>query len=429
MTIDPLRHMVWMTAGRARAYRWILIVVSLVAALGTVLTARHGIDLMGKPLGTDFLAFWTASKLALAGRSGAAYDLAQLYAIQRAAMPVEPGPSFLYPPPFLLLCLPLGLVPYFVALIGWLLVTGAAYWLALRRWLGLSPRVASGGALTAFAFPAVLMNTGHGQNGFLTCALLGSGLWLIDRRPWLAGALLGLLVIKPQIALAIPVLVLASGRWRVAVAGAATAIAACGASWFVFGPSVWTGFLAGSATGRAILEQGLVEPGKMVSLFSAVRVLGGGIGLAYGLQGLAAGGAVGLLVIIARVRGTNARGQGAVCVAAMTLMSPFLLDYDLIVTAIPLAWLWTEGLRRGFLPWEKAVLLAGYILPLVARDLALHLGVPVGPVVMAAVLLACARAALHGSGARVDGRWVFHGWNGRTGVRRAEQRPARPVAR
>ncbi|MDB5736863.1 MAG: hypothetical protein JWO65_531, partial [Sphingomonas bacterium] len=69
------------------------------------------------------------------------------------------------------------------------------------------------------------------------------------------------------------------------------------------------------------------------------------------------------------------------------------LDYDLAALAIPLAWLFGEGLRRGFLPWEKAALVAGYLLPLVARDLALDLGVPIAPLVLIAVFAACARAA------------------------------------
>jgi hypothetical protein len=396
ITIDALRRMDWMTGSRARGYRLTLFAVTLFAAIAIILTAHHGIDRMGKPLGTDFLAFWSASKLALAGRAAGVYDLAQLYKVERATVPVDPGlSSFLYPPPFLLLCLPLALAPYFAALAGWLAATGTAYWLVARRWLGSQPPAVRGATMTILAFPAVLMNIGHGQNGFLTCALLGGGLWLMDRRPWLAGALLGMLIVKPQVALAVPVLVFAGGRWRLMLAGIASALTACAASWAAFGPSAWQGFLAGSATGRAILEQGLVQPGKMVSVFAAVRVLHGGAELAYAAQALSAIGAVGILASVVRGRGTPPLGHAAVCVAATTLISPFFLDYDLIITAVPLAWLLTEGQRRGFLPWEKLVLLAGYLLPLVARDLALHLGVPIGPLVMMALLMACARAAMN----------------------------------
>ncbi|MDB5716034.1 MAG: hypothetical protein JWO15_3431, partial [Sphingomonadales bacterium] len=353
----------------------------------------------GKPLGTDFLAFWSASTLALNGRASAVYDLAQIYAMERGSMPVDPGlSSFLYPPPFLLLCLPLGLAPYFVSLTIWLVTTGAAYWLVVRRWLGNHAGAARGATMTILAYPAVIMNVGHGQNGFLTAALLGGGLWLLDRRPLLAGALLGALIIKPQMAFAIPILILASARWRVMLSGALTALLLCVASWFVFGPGAWNGFLAGGETGRGILEHGLVEPGKLVSVFAAVQVLHGGVALGYFIQGMVAVIAAIVLATVARRRTVQPGGDAALCVCAGALISPFFLDYDLTVMAIPLAWLFAEGLRRGFLPWEKAILVAGYLLPLVARDLALNFGIPIGPLVLIALLSACGRAAVWQAG-------------------------------
>jgi hypothetical protein len=45
--------------------------------------------------------------------------------------------------------------------------------------------------------PAAFIIIGHGQNGFLTAALLGGALHLLDRRPWLAGLLIGGLAYKP----------------------------------------------------------------------------------------------------------------------------------------------------------------------------------------------------------------------------------------
>lgn len=387
--------MTWLGGRRARAYRMILLLAALCMAAGMIVTARAGIDAAGKPIGTDFIAFWSASKLALAGNASDAYDLGRLYAVERGAMPVDPGlSSFLYPPPFLLLCLPLGLAPYFVSLVVWLAVTGATYVLMLRQWLGQHVDAAKGAVFTILAYPGFLMNAGHGQNGFLTASLVGGGLWLLDRRPWVAGALLGALVIKPQIAFAIPILMLASGRWRVIVAGAVSAVMLCAASWLVLGSGAWLGFLAGGGTARGILEQGLVEPGKMVSVFAGVQVLHGGVVVGYLAQAVVAVMAGMVLIFVARQKDALSGGHAAVCAAAGTLMSPFFLDYDLTVMAIPLAWLMVEGLRRGFLPWEKAVLASGFVLPLVARDLALFAGVPIGPIVMIALLFACARAAV-----------------------------------
>ena len=49
----------------------------------------------------------------------------------------------------------------------------------------------------ALAFPAVLVNIGHGQNGLLTAPLIGGALAVLDRRPIVAGILIGLLAYKP----------------------------------------------------------------------------------------------------------------------------------------------------------------------------------------------------------------------------------------
>jgi hypothetical protein len=84
-------------------------------------------------------------------------------------------------------------------------------------------------------------------------------------------------------------------------------------------------------------------------------------------------------------------------------VSPFLLDYDLILLAIPLAWLTAQGLDSGFRPWEKTFLAAGFVLPAVSRNIATVTGAPIGPIVVLAVfwfLLRRWEATREGSGAR-----------------------------
>jgi hypothetical protein len=77
---------------------------------------------------------------------------------------------------------------------------------------------------------------------------------------------------------------------------------------------------------------------------------------------------------------------GPVLIAATLLVSPYLLDYDLVLAAVPLAWLLQEGQASGFRPWEKAGMLAAYVLPLVSRLLAMQLGVAIAPFVLAGLL-------------------------------------------
>lgn len=388
--VSTFRDADWLGPQRAKAYAWILASVVTIAILATVALSHGGLDREGKPLGTDFLCFWAASKLALAGQAADVYRPLIHAGTERAAFEgADIGYApFFYPPPFLLICLPLALTPYLGALAAWLAATGTLCWLTLRRWLDRSVSM-----LAAFAFPATFSTLGHGQNAFLSTALFGAGGLMLARRPFIAGLCLGALVFKPHLGLLIPVALLAGRQWR-AIAGAAVAVLGlAGLSLLVLGIDAWRGFLDVSALARAALEQGLLGPAKMVSVFAAIRLWHGSVWLAYSLQGVAAlAAAAGVAMVFSRQRASPA--AGAALVAAAPLASPYLFDYDLMLSAIPMAWLLSQGLRTGFRPWEKSGLALAFILPLVARLAASGLLLPLGPPVTAALFLLVLRRAL-----------------------------------
>lgn len=100
--------------------------------------------------------------------------------------------------------------------------------------------------------------------------------------------------------------------------------------------------------------------------------------------------AMGVLAWTARRR-PGGEAEGALLVTATLLCTPFLLDYDLVCLALPLAWVFAQARRTGWLEWEKLVLLAGFVLPLGSRLLAGSAGLPVAPLVLVALLLVVAR--------------------------------------
>jgi hypothetical protein len=395
--IRALRDAPWLGASRARAWLGVLALVEGLAALAMVLATHGGArpDPWGRPLATDFVSFWTAARLALTGTPAAAWVPALHAAAQRASFAPDLGYApdyyaFFYPPPFLLICLPLALPPYGVAVAAWLGVTGTAYAAALRSLLPRScPAV-----LIALAFPAVLINAGQGQNGMLSTALVAAATVWLDRHPRLAGACLGVLCFKPQLALiVVPALVLAR-RWGALAWAACSAAALCLASLWVLGPQSWTGFLANAPLARTTLEAGSVGFAKMVSVFAAARLVGAGVLVAWCAQATIT--AI-VLLAVARVAakrpGAAIEGAGIAC--ASCLVTPFLLDYDLTLLAVPLAAVFAAADRDGFLPWEKPILLAAFALPLIARPLALQLGVPVAPFLVAALFATVIRRAGH----------------------------------
>jgi hypothetical protein len=370
----------WLTKSRVRAYLVILAAMLGLAFASYMATAHDGLDLLGRPVGPDFASFWTASQLALAGQSAEAWNPTTHHAAQIAVFGQGAAyAAFFYPPPYLLVCLPLALMPYSQALGVWLLATGLAWVAVTRAWLD-APR----DWLAVLAFPAVLLNIGHGQNGFLTAALLGGAALLNTSRPWLTGVLIGALIIKPHLAVLTPLFLLLTGNWRAILSAALTAAALCVLSLIVFGPEAWRAFFESSALARLALEQDLVGYAKMQSTFAAARLLGAPLSLAWGLQVVSA--LVAIVGLWRVARGARDQACGAALVCATLLTTPFLLDYDLILMGIPLAWLFNRARREGFLAWEKIALLAGFVLPLVARPLAMSLHLPIAPLVLLGLL-------------------------------------------
>ncbi|MBR0659364.1 glycosyltransferase family 87 protein [Neoroseomonas oryzicola] len=382
-----LREAPWLTADRATAWCRVLAIAPLLLVVATtawvVANGFRPLSPTGEPVGTDFVSFYGASALVLAGMPEAAYVQEAHAAAQAGAVgALAPGHYYAFqnPPPYLLLIWPLAILPYLGALLAWLLVTGAAYAVAAARVAGLAMPVSA-----LMAFPALLANLGHGQNGLLSAALLGfAALWL-DRRPVAAGIAIGLLCYKPHLALLAPVALAAAGRWRSFAAAGVTVGALVLASLMAFGPDTWRGFLATSGLSMEALELGLAGPGKMQSTFAAVRLFGGSVALAYALHGIVV--LVAAVAIARAARGADGLALGAMIAAGGALASPYIHDYDLAILAVPLAYVFREARLSGtFLPWEKTVLGLCFLLPLVARMLSMNLYLPVTPPLVACLL-------------------------------------------
>jgi len=378
--ISFVRDADWLDARRARAYSLILLGVSAIGFVAWVVMAPHLIDRSGKPLGPDFMSFYAASKLALSGHATGAWNPAMHQAAEDGIFGKPLGYwAFFYPPAYLLLCWPLALLPYGAALLTWLGATTAAAVAVLRRWARGVPLV------VLVAFPALWLNLGNGQNAALFTAIMAGGCLLLPRRPILAGLVFGLLVMKPQLAIALPVLLAASGCWKTFAATGFSAAALSALAWLAVGTDGYLAFLHNGALAQATLDQGLVSPDKMQSLFAALRLLGAPSSVALSVQIIAALAVLGSAAWIVRRHKPDAAAFCSLMVTATLPLSPFLLDYDLMLLAVPLGWLAVTGLRDGFRPWEKVALLILFVWPLFARAVAASLHLPLTPVLLLAL--------------------------------------------
>jgi Glycosyltransferase family 87 len=402
-----LRSGQWLTAARMRDYSLMLLGIYLIATLGWIALSDGLIDPNGKPIGTDFSSFYSAGSLVLDGRTADVYDMAAHYAREQQIFgAATPYYGWLYPPIFLLLATPLALMPYPLALAAWQISTFAAYLAVIGAIVARMHRPASVIGLTwlaiAAGFPAVFVNLGNGQNGFLSAGLFGAALLALPTRPIVSGVLFGLLAYKPQLALVMPVALIAAGQWRTVVAAGLTVIALIGLTSLVFGIDLWLAFAASTEISRKLLlEQGNVGFEKLQSVFAAVRVWGGGIPLAYAVQGAAS--AVVVWTTAWAWRSSCDRDiKAALLVVATLLASPHVLDYDLVILGLAIAFTVSAGFAGGFRRYEISFLAAAWIAPLLTRSIGAATGIPLGLLVLSTFYaLALRRAVLERSGSTV----------------------------
>ena len=81
-------------------------------------------------------------------------------------------------------------------------------------------------------------------------------------------------------------------------------------------------------------------------------------------------------------------------VAGALLTTPFMLRYDLMLLAIPLAWLYAEATRTGFRPGEVKIGIAAFMLPWMPTEVARYGHLLVAPLVIMALFFVVARRAL-----------------------------------
>jgi hypothetical protein len=295
------------------------------------------LDLSGKPVGSDFVAYWAASKVARTQDPAAVFSREALYKVEQEVIGAEFNPKIWnYPPTFLVMVLPLSLLPYLVSFLSWLSLTCCGYIYVIRRIIPKGPA-----SWLFLLFPAAVSNFLYGQNGFLSAAFLGGGLILVDRYPFVGGSLLGLLSYKPQLAFLIPLALVAGRCWQ-ALAGAITAAVGLAlASLLLLGSSPWIAFFKNLPLAAGLMDRAHLW-GKMPTVFAAAQMAGASWEVAAVLQAVATAGVV-LAVSWVWFRGMPLSRRGSVLALGIILATPYAFAYDLTIIALPFAWLGYEA--------------------------------------------------------------------------------------
>jgi hypothetical protein len=315
--------------------RWGRTLAIAIAGIYAFLALREWASIFASPTFTDYLSYWTAGKFALAGSPDMAYDVAAHRAFEISLVDIKGKMlPFPYPPPFLLLVTPFSVLPYAWSLIAWVIVTFIAYAIASRRVIDLP---------YALSHPSVLVNALIGQNGFLIAAIFTQGTCLLRTRPFVGGVVLGILIIKPQLALLLPVAVVAARLWP-AIAGALSSSAVLLLlSVAFFGTDVFVGFLKMLPLFTEMMRQSTWSWNSFVSVFAFLRYFGVDQTIALTVHAVVAVAAA-VLTWIAWSR--NWKEQVPILAAATLLIPPYLLTYDALLMIIPMGF-WLKGQPRG----------------------------------------------------------------------------------
>ncbi|MBI3196494.1 MAG: DUF2029 domain-containing protein [Rhodospirillales bacterium] len=329
----------------------------------------------------DFLVFHAAVRAFLEGKLALVYNIDAFTQFQNAIYP-DRFPwtvyfrPFFYPPTWLLMLLPFGMLAVGPAYGAFMIATAAAA-------TALEGRRDWWGWLAVATSPAAAWVVLAGQNTFLSLAFFYGGLRLLDRSPAVAGILLGLLSYKPQIWVLVPLALLAARQWRALAWTAGTVAVLSLASLGVFGLGFWLAFLdaareAGSARVADEMFRRIFM--HMTTLLAAARMLGlpPGVGGAIQLAG-AAGAAAAVWFAFRHYRSGEART--AVLMTATFLVSPYTLNYDLLLLMPAAVALFRRGIIQGFYPLERLLYLVLWLMPTFGMVLN-RLDLPIMPLVI-----------------------------------------------
>lgn len=278
-----------------------------------------------------------------------------------------PTQQWSYPPHLLLLAAPFGLLPYGLAVLLWMGLGLGAFYFAVR--------VSGGnwrdGAALLLA-PAAVICIVSGQNSFLTAALLIAVFRLLDGKPWLAGILLGLLTMKPQLGILFPLMLLLTRRWTVLFTAAATALSLAALTAAIYGTDIWSIYLGPAARMQEFVLRSPSDiiKGLMPTAFMNARVAGLSAQAAYYVQAVLA-----LIAVTATAWVFARRRDPLLSYCALlignALLTPYLMSYDLVM----MGWLALMINRAPLALAERKVLLALYWLPVIALAMGM-LGLP-----------------------------------------------------
>ncbi|MBY0563000.1 MAG: DUF2029 domain-containing protein [Hyphomonadaceae bacterium] len=311
----------------------VIVALALTGVFIWVLRGAHDWALQsGQPIFGDYIAFWSAGSAALDGNVAGVHDRAVTFAYHKEAIPdVRFHAPWNSPPTFLLIVTPFALLPFPVSAVLFLVLTAGFYFAVARKILPDARAL-----LLAATMPAAFYHLATVQIGLLIAAITGLALYWLDKRPRAAGALVGLLAIKPHLAVLWPLLLALTGRWRAFFAAAASAIAFVLLAGLVFGFDSYQRFFESLERSAQLISAQRITTPAYASLYGNLLQWRTPQPIAIGAHALSAALALAVAAwTFWRARASHEIGAHAAALCAATLLlSPYLFFYDGILLGV-----------------------------------------------------------------------------------------------
>lgn len=294
----------------------------------------------------DFDAFYIVGQMYWNGNIEKAYHFETMFEAQKIFSGHMSFMPWTYPPTYDILVIILPLVPVGISYLIFTSASFAFYLIVIKKLAGQYFTLAILGT-----FPALMVVVRCGQNGFLTGGLIGIFLLLFIRGSIWAGVPLGLMIIKPHLAIGIALLALVSARWKMIFVAVLVAVFAMLIATWLFGLNIWLAFSNGVWESTQFLKLGLYPLFRMTSVYAALRSVDMSAQIAMTVHFLCAILACAAIIIswfkdsdIIRVCGITAM--------ASVFISPYFYDYDLTVMSLALALLASSLVKKEQQPWK-----------------------------------------------------------------------------
>jgi hypothetical protein len=341
-------------------------------------------------IGIDYADYYAAGRMVIDGNIGQIYNMEAHHAVLESLFGKIPYLlEWIYPPTFLLSIVPLSYLPFDASLVVWLVLSFIPAALAVYFMTGKNKFA----PICFLAFPGTFLNIRWGQNGFLTAALFGFGVYFVESNPMLAGLMFGLLTFKPQMAIFPFIILFFTKKWKALGWSVGFAAALAVLTGLLFGFQTWIDFFSTSLYNAQQLGASWEATSWGIpTLSTALRTMGmSGWGLTLILLAVAAFAIYCCVRVWKQTQSYSLRLMALVL--CLFLSFPYVSLYDFAILGVPFTLLFFEAQKNPKRSFSPLLLCLLWGLPLVCLIIFFQFKLQLCPFVLMGYMIAIVQKA------------------------------------